>query len=361
MAKQKQLYNHRLINSFKNYWKGGAWHKALIIFVLLIAVWMSFIYGVAEWYIHSEPNKPQQLGVSFIPDYATYLGVDPQANMDALIGIGVKQFRLVSYWSDGEPSKGQYDFTQLDWEFAKAEKAHASVILTLGLRQPRWPECHIPDWASNETQSIWQPQLENYMSAVVNRYKSSPSLQSYQLENEYFLKGFGLCTNYDPNRLTSEYNLVRSTDPNHPIIIPRSDNALGVGVKPPVPDMYSISIYRRVWDATLTHRYLEYPFPSWYYAFLGGLQKMVNGKDTIIGELQAEAWSPNGQTILQTNLSEQSKTLNAHRLQQTFTFGKNTGMKQIELWGGEYWYYRKVVLHDPSLWNVAQQEYSSNQ
>jgi hypothetical protein len=34
-------------------------------------------------------------------------------------------------------------------------------------------------------------------------------------------------------------------------------------------------------------------------------------------------------------------------------------MRTIELWGGEYWYYRKVILHDPSLWNVAKEEFSA--
>jgi hypothetical protein len=32
-------------------------------------------------------------------------------------------------------------------------------------------------------------------------------------------------------------------------------------------------------------------------------------------------------------------------------------MKSIDLWGAEYWYYRKTVLHDDSLWNVASQQF----
>jgi hypothetical protein len=39
----------------------------------------------------------------------------------------------------------------------------------------------------------------------------------------------------------------------------------------PQPDEFSISVYRRVWDAGWTHRYMEYPFPAWYYAFLAGI------------------------------------------------------------------------------------------
>src|SRR5206468_4362139 len=130
----------------------------------------------------SEKSKPMVFGASFIPDYASSLGVDPQATMDGMLNIGVRHFRLVSYWSDMEQTQGQYDFSQLDWEFQKAEAKGAKISLAVGLRQPRWPECHMPDWASHESQAQWQPQLEQFMTAVVNRYKNSPALESYQLE-----------------------------------------------------------------------------------------------------------------------------------------------------------------------------------
>jgi hypothetical protein len=346
-----------IISTVRKYWSKSRWHKAFMIAIACAAVCLGVMYGIAQWYIHSERSKPEQLGVSFIPDYAQGLGVDPQQTMDALTGIGVKQFRLVSYWSDMERTKGQYDFSQLDWQFEKAEKVHAKVLLVVGLRQPRWPECHMPDWAAQEPVDQWQPQLEAFMSAVVKRYKDSPSLQQYQLENEYFLKGFGTCTNFDRGRLVSEYNLVKRLDPKHPIVVGRSNNAIGLPVGQPQPDEFSISVYKRVWDATLTHRYLEYPFPAWYYGFLAGVQKIVTGKDMMIGELQAEAWPPNGKTITETSLAEQNKSFNAERFRDRVAYGRATGMREIDLWGAEYWYYRMVKLHDPSLWNVAKQEF----
>lgn len=367
MAKPPQSYLSRLAKALKSwpcrYWHRGWWQKIVTIVVLIVMIMGATMYGIGEWYIHSEAGKPLQLGVSFIPDYAQSLGVNPQQTMDALLGIGVKQFRLVSYWSDMEPSPGHYDFSQLDWEFQKAEAAHAKIILTVGLRQPRWPECHPPGWIANEPISVWQPQLETFMQKVIERYKNSPSLESYQLENEYFLQGFGDCTSADftRSRLVSEYNLVKKLDPSHPIIVGRSDNDIGIPVKQPQPDEFSVSVYQRVWDANVTHRYLEYPWPSWYYAFLAGWQKIVDHKDMMIAELQAEAWPANGKTIPQSTLAEQNKSIDAQRLKATFQFGKNTGMKSIDMWGAEYWYYRAVKLHDPSLWNVAKQEFGSKQ
>jgi hypothetical protein len=318
------------------------------------------MYGIAQWYIHSQPNKPQVLGVSFVPDYATSLGLDPQATMDGLLGLGVRHFRLVSYWSDIEQTQGTYNFDQLDWQFKKAEASGAKITLAIGLRQPRWPECHMPDWATNMPASQWQPLLQKNMASVIDRYKNSPSLESYQLENEYFNRAFGTCTNFDRSRLVAEYNQVKKLDSSHPVIISRSNNALGLPLYAPKPDMYGVSVYKRVWDAGVTHRYLEYPFPAWFYAFLAGAQKIHDGRDMIVHEMQAEAWAPNGKSLKDISLDEQNKSLNADRLKGRFEYGKATGMKQIYMWGGEYWYYRLTVLHDASLWNTAKQEYQAD-
>src|ERR1700728_1227134 len=112
----------------KKYWQKNLWHKFVCVAVTVVIVVIAIMYGIAQWYIHSEASQPLQMGVTFIPDYAQSLGLNPQQTMDALLGIGVKQFRLVSYWSDGEPSPGQYNFSQLDWEFQQAQAAHAKII-----------------------------------------------------------------------------------------------------------------------------------------------------------------------------------------------------------------------------------------
>jgi hypothetical protein len=316
------------------------------------------MYGIAQWYIRTN-HQPYQLGVSFVADYAQFLGVNPHQTFLALLDdLHVRNFRLVSYWSDIEPQPGVYDFDELDWEFQQAAAHHAKIMLTVGLRQPRWPECHAPSWTNNEPISVWQPQLERFMTAVVNRYKNSPALGSYQLENEYFLSSFGLCTDHTLSRLIDEANLVRRLDPYHPLVISRSENALGWPVGPPHADVYAISIYRRVWTPVLG-RYIEYPYPAWYYAFLAGAEKIWSGKDTFIHELQAEPWPPSNVPIPNSTLSEQNKSFNATTLINTVNFGQATGMKLAYLWGGEYWYYRMVVLHDPSVWQTAKREFAS--
>lgn len=341
-------------------WRKNIWNKLWLLFVGLIIAAVAIMYGIAQWYILSNKDKPLSLGTSFIPAYAQSLGLEPQQTMDALLNdLHVKHFRLVSYWDQMEPSEGNYDFSQLDWQFKKAEEHHAKVTLSLGLRQPRWPECHIPSWALDEPKTVWQPQLENFIQTVIDRYKDSPSLESYQLENEYFLTAFGTCTDFSRDRLVSEYNLVKQADSSHPVVISRSNNALGLPLNDPRPDEFGVSIYKRVWSPVVG-RYVEYPFPAWFYAFMAGSQKIVTGKETIVHELQAEAWPPDGQSIMQTDLAEQNKSFDAQRFTDRIQYGKATGMRDIYLWGSEYWYYRLTVMKDPSLWNVAKQAFAHN-
>lgn len=341
----------------KNKWL----RRAFITLATVVVLALAGMYGIARWYIWSERNVPLTMGVTFIPSYAKYLGVDPQQTYTAILDdLKVRHIRLTSYWDTTEPRPGHYDFRQLDWQFKMAEQRGAKISLSIGLRQPRWPECHMPSWVANEPVETWQPQLATFIGTVVNRYKNSPSLDSYQLENEYFLSVFGTCTNFDRQRLINEFNLVKKLDPNHKVIIARSNNALGTPINQPIPDEFGVSVYKRVWDATITHRYVEYPFPAWFYAFLAGTEKIIWGKDTVIHELQAEPWAPRGKGVPQTSLDEQNKSLDAARFKHRIGYGKGTGMKTIDLWGAEYWYYRKTVLHEPDIWNIARQEFTTS-
>lgn len=342
-----------------DYWRQNWWHKTWMIVAALVVVAVAGMYGIARWYIWSQRDKPLEMGLSFIPDYARSLGLDPKETMDAMTDdLGVKRFRLVSYWSNIERSPGHYDFSELDWQFEKANAADAKVSLAIGLRQPRWPECHMPEWAAKEPMSVWAPQLKDFIKATVDRYGKDPALASYQLENEYFLSVFGECPDFSRGRLVDEFNYVKHLDSDTPVIVTRSNNALGTPIYAPDPDEYGVSVYKRVWDTTLTKRYVEYPFPAWFYAFLGGTSKIIKHRDTFIHELQAEPWPPHGQSIVATPLEEQDKSTNAERLRNRFEYGKATGMKQIDLWGAEWWYWRKTKGHDSSLWDVARDEYS---
>jgi hypothetical protein len=347
-----------LLRWYLDFWRRSWIHKIFVILIITICVTVAGMYGIARWYMWTQSSKPLVMGATFIPDYAKSLGVEPKETLQAMLtDLDIKQLRLVGYWDKIEPTEGKYDFSELDWQFEMANQHNAKVSLAIGLRQPRWPECHMPNWAKDEPMDVWSIQVKALMKAVMDRYKGNPALQSYQLENEFFLSVFGECPDFSRERLVDEYNFAKEQDATHPIIISRSNNALGLPIGQPQPDAFAVSVYKRVWDVTITKRYVEYPFPSWFYGFLGGAGKILTGKDLYIHELQAEPWPSLQKDIVDTPLSEQSKSLNAERLKNRFGYGKGTGLRSIDLWGAEYWYYRKQVLHDPSVWNVAKEQY----
>jgi hypothetical protein len=73
----------------------------------------------------------------------------------------------------------------------------------------------------------------------------------------------------------------------------------------------------------------------------------------VIHELQAESWGPDGKQVKDISVEEGNKSLDAERLKGRVKFGQGTGMHEMYLWGSEYWYFRMVKQHDPSLWNAA--------
>lgn len=346
------------LSALKWWWHKNFWNKIVAVLCAVVLLGIGGMYGLAQWYIQKHKSQPLRLGATFIPDYARRLEVDPEDTLDAIINdLGVKRLRLVSYWENGEPNPGQYDFSFLDWQMDKAKAAGVKVALAIGLRQPRWPECHMPWWSQKMPKSDWEPRLKKYIGEVVNRYKDHPNLVEYQLENEYFLKAFGICPDFSRDRLVDEYNLVKSLDSNTKLVVSMSNNAIGTPIGEPTPDEWAISVYKRVWDKNVTKRYFEYPIPAWYYAFRAGWTELTRGHNSFIHELQAEAWAADGYDIRTAPVDELYKSLNPKRLRDRFEYGRATGMRTIDLWGVEWWYQMKTKRNAPELWNAAREEF----
>lgn len=351
----RRILNHLRFEKPRYWWKErGIFQKIGLIICMLLILFVGTMYGIAQWYIYTQKNKEFKFGATFIPSYARYYDLEPQETLQAMIDdLNIRHFRLVSYWDEIEKKPGVYDWSELDWQFKKIQSAGGTVTLAVGLRQPRWPECHMPGWAQKQTKEQWYPEIKDFIGKVADRYKNNPALETYQLENEFFLSVFGECPDFNRDRLADEFYYLKQKDPHHKIIVTRSNNAWGWPINEPRPDISGVSVYKRVWDETLTKRYFEYPFPAWFYAFLAGGTKILTGKDLIIHELQAEPWGPNGKAVKDISISEQNKSLNAKRLTDRIAYGRATGMREIDLWGVEMWYWRKVKLHDDSLWEAG--------
>lgn len=294
-----------------------------------------------------------QFGVSFSVKYANEMGIHPKACLRAIHkDLNVKLLRLMSYWDIHEPAPGEYDFKELDWQFEMAKKYGAKVSLAIGLRQPRWPESHWPEWAKLMTQEQWKDRLYQYINVVVVRYKNHPSLISWQLENEALLKTFGQDGNFDRHRLQAELRMVKTADKKHPVIMTLSDS-WGLPFRKPAPDMYAMSLYRRVHGNGKYH--FSHRSPK-FYKTRGKLISVLTGKPVFIHELQTEPWGPTATVAL--TLEEQNITMNAELLKQNVKFALNTGLLPVYLWGAEWWYWLKTEHGKTELWNTAREIFS---
>lgn len=351
-SEQKQKNNW----SLRSFWRSRyLWQKIVLSVFAAFGLFMLVLYISAVGYRFAHRGETAQYGVTFIPSYARYLGVEPEETMLALRDdLGFRRFRLVSHWNGIEKTPGEYDFSELDWQFEKVAEVEGSVTLAIGLRQPRWPECHTPEMYHGEPIETLYPKLEKFITAVVERYKDHPSLVSYQLENEFFLEVFGECPDFSRERLQKEYDLVKSIDAETPVILSLANNYWGVPTGSPRPDIFGVSVYKRVYDYTVTKDYLEYPFPSWYYAGRAGLTQLLTGRKSMLHELQAEPWAP--MPIPEAPIAEQDRSMDAKRLKERIKYGKDVGFKEVDLWGGEWWYWRKVHHNDPSLWETVRNE-----
>lgn len=335
------------------------WGKTGIILASVLVMLVSCAYGVAYWYQQKHADEPLVIGTTFVQNYAEYLGVDPEETMDAMINdLGITRFRLVSYWKDHEKQPDQYDFSRLDWQFDKIEEAGGEISLAIGLRQPRWPECHGPQWAMDKPMEEWTEDLIEYMGVVIDRYKDREVLVEYQLENEFFLSVFGECPDFTRERLVREYDFVKERDPTRPVIVSRSNNALGFPIGEPRADKTAFTVYKRVWDKTITKRYFEYPLPSWFYGFLAGGSELLTDTEVFIHELQTEAWLPEptrdqGFSMIDAPIEELYKSLSPERLVDRLQYAVDSGVRTIDVWGVEWWYQMKENRGAPEIWENA--------
>lgn len=321
---------------------------ALVVMYLTAPLWNPLIFP---------PVSHPRIGVSFSEKRATELGLDWRANYQALLDdMNIKAFRLMSYWDIHEPARGQFDFSTLDWQMDEAAAHGAKVTLSIGLRQPRWPECHQPEWALQLKGNGWKQALYAYIEVVVKRYEHHPALESWQLENEAVNDWFGACDAADPTRVNEEFSLVKKYSAK-PVWMSLSDQH-GLPVNPPTPDKYGFSVYRTVWSEKTRPYigYLTYPTPIWYHRARAGLIKIMTGKDVFIHELQLEPWGPADTSKL--SIAEQDKSMSLSQIHDSIYFAREIGANDIYTWGGEWWYWRKSQ-GDPRIWNTVKSEFES--
>ena len=164
-------------------------------------------------------TKQPLWGVNFSSEYAKELGLDWQETYDAILqDLRPKAVRIAAYWDSIEMTRGEFYFSELDWQMDRAEQEGVKVILAIGMKVPRWPECHIPLWAWEAGITEREQALRTYMRHVVERYRNHTALWRWQVENEPYVH-FGICPERPDDFLINELQLVASQDDAHQIVV----------------------------------------------------------------------------------------------------------------------------------------------
>jgi len=298
-------------------------------------------------------NKPMQWGVTFSKKYAIELNMNWQkVYVDILYDLGADKIRIPIYWDDVERVEGEYDFEDYDWMLDAARLAKAEIVLVVGRRQPRWPECFSPYWATQLPDSEVEEKILELIKEEVNHFKRYENVTAWQVENEPLLSIFGECPPPNKDFLQAEIDLVESLD-SRPIIVTDSGELSSWFSVAQLTQNLGTTMYRIVWNRTLGYTY--YPLPPAYYRYKADLIKWLNPNvnKIIISELQVEPWTE-GIPMVFLPLERQFKSMSFARMRMNLRFAQATGFDQTYLWGVEWWYWLKERKNHPEFWEFGQ-------
>lgn len=329
--------------------------KYIAVGILVVAL----LVGMLLFWLAQKP-VPEQItyGMSFNTMYARELGLDWKVTYDAILGeLGVRHLRLAAHWPMIEPKRDVFNFEELDYQVAQAEEVGATVVLAVGRRLPRWPECHVPEWARGEEWEVQKQEIRNYITAVVERYKDSPAVTFWQVENEPYLTVFAYdhCGDFDEAFLTEEVALVKSIDPTRPVLVTDSGNLGTWAGAYRHGDAFGTSVYVHFWNPELGQ--FRTWLPPWFYRVKENVMTLRYGeKPTFLIELSAEPWlvAP----VTEVPLEVQFTRMDVDKFEDILAYAAATRFDTQYLWGAEWWYWLHLQ-NESAMWERGKEVFNS--
>lgn len=312
----------------------------------------------------AENPHTQTWGVTFSDSHAEYLGLSADEVYSAIIDdLGAKHIKLHINWNTTEPAPGELDFSRLDRRIREAEENDVSLVLVIGMKTGRWPECHTPTWFESIPEIQRKEFIIKYVTTLVGRYVDSSAVTHWQIENEPFLE-FGMCPDwyYDQGEslIEAEVVAVRAIDQTRPIIISESGELSHWTKAASLADIVGITMYRSTWNKTEKIFGLNpYTFLSpEFYATKAAFIETTYKKPVISIELQAEPWA--SAPLAEASLEEQTQSMNPELFLENIEFAKQTGLGGYYFWGVEWWYWMKTTHNQPAIWDLAREHFAND-
>lgn len=325
----------------------------MVVFCLIIGIVLFFKKP-------SNFTSDVKWGVTFSHTFARQTGYDwRKMYIDMLDELKPRILRIPVYWPEIEKEKDRFNFQDYDFMVEEAAKRGVKMTLVMGMKVPRWPECHIPIWARGLDRITREDQLLLATAEIVQRYKHKENIYAWQVENEPFLPFFGECPPFDSILLDTEIKLVKTLDPSRPVVVTDSGELSIWFQAARRGDIFGTTMYRIVWSSAFSKYigYIKYPIPPKFFWLKANLVHLFyKDKPIIVSELQAEPWAPG--YLFEFPVSEQKESLDIEKFNDNIEYARKVGFPEAYLWGVEWWYWMKEKNQDPEFWNAAKELFS---
>lgn len=328
--------------------------KILVLFVILVFA----ITLLSQGHVF----KPEELiyGATFSSKHAKWLSGDKWKDnyVGALDDLKIKRLRIPAYWDEIQKTDSEhFSFEDLDWMINEAGKRNAQVIMAVGYRLPRWPECHLPEWAKSLEEKNREEKTLSYIKTVIERYKNQPQIVAWQVENEPFLSSFGECPKFNSKFLDQEISLFKELD-KRPLVVTDSGELSIWAPAAKRADIFGTSMYLNTYAQSL-RSYVSYPINPSFFKFKKNLVSFfAHPQKWIVIEMQAEPWGP--MPYSEMSEKEKSRTMDLPKLRKMLEFGRQAGFQEFYLWGVEWWYWEKETKNNPVYWQEAKKIFNKN-
>lgn len=321
----------------------------LAVITITILVGFAIFWSILFKLDFSVPEESISYGVTFSKPHAEMLNLDWKNTLTAALDdLKIRHFRLSAYWNEIEPQDDHFDFEALDWQIEQISKRGGTIILGVGQRLPRWPECHTPAWAEKLDRGEQQQKILQMIPVLISRYEDEPAIIRWQVENEPLLPFFGRCAPPDENFLKKEIALVSRMDRTRPIMTTASGELGDWDRTGKYVNVLGVSLYRTIWKPLIG--YFDYPIPPGFYKLRAQATLNVVHK-IVLSELQAEPWLPG--EPLNLPVKEHYQSMNPKLFNATLDYARATGFDEMYLWGVEWWYWLKTAHNMPEMWEAT--------
>lgn len=279
------------------------------------------------------------IGITLSSPHLRSLGIAPSIALETAFGYHFSHIRLGAYWNEIERARDTYDFEEFNTILTKCETAKQDVIVTVGVKAPRWPEYYFPAHlkVKNPYDSGTQSEILQFIKRTIDELKRYSCITHWQIENEPLDPSGPMDMTIPEVFLEKEIRTIKDAD-TRPIIVTLWGNDLQKRKLLPVVDslgdIIGIDLYYRQYQGERFGRSV-YRGPDHSDAWLSRLIASTK-KPVWITELQAEPWEKDNETYL----AEFPKSMSTHILDEHIKRASTLPVKEILLWGFEYWVYR---------------------